>query len=77
MFTFTNSVDRDEMQHYVAFYLGLHCLQNYSFRGFPNTKGLPGKSLFIQWMKKSLLTDISSLFFKQLSATANCFRALA
>ena len=38
-FTFTNSVDPDEMQHYAAFCLGLHCLQQYSFRGFPNTKG--------------------------------------
>ena len=39
LFTFTNSVDPDEMQHYAAFHLGLHCLKNYSFRGFPNTKG--------------------------------------
>ena len=37
-FTFTNSVDPDEMQHYAVFYLGLHCLQKYSFRGFLNTK---------------------------------------
>ena len=28
--TFTNSVDPDEMQHYAAFHLGLHCLQNTS-----------------------------------------------
>ena len=33
-FTFTNNVDPDEMQHYVAFHLALHC-----FRGFLNTKG--------------------------------------
>ena len=33
-FTFTNSVDPDQMQHYAAFHLGLHCLQKYSFRGF-------------------------------------------
>ena len=26
-FTFTNSVDPDEMQHYAVFHLGLHCLQ--------------------------------------------------
>ena len=26
VFTFTNSVDTDEMQHYSAFHLGLHCL---------------------------------------------------
>ena len=38
-FTFTNSVDPDEMQHFAAFHLGLHCVQKYSFRGFPNTKG--------------------------------------
>ena len=25
-FNFTNSVDPDEMPHYVAFHLGLHCL---------------------------------------------------
>ena len=30
-FTFTNSVGPDEMQHYAAFHLGLHCLQKYSF----------------------------------------------
>ena len=35
LFTFTNSVDPDEMQHYAAFHLGLHCLQKYLFRGFP------------------------------------------
>ena len=33
-FTFTNSVGRDEMQHYAAFHLGLHYLQKY----FLNTK---------------------------------------
>ena len=38
-FTFTNSVDPDEMQHYAAFHLGLYCLQKFSFRGFPKTKG--------------------------------------
>ena len=34
-FTFANSVDPDEMQHYAAFYLGLHCLQKSLLRGFP------------------------------------------
>ena len=29
IFTFTNSVGPDEMQHYAAFHLGLHCLQKY------------------------------------------------
>ena len=38
--TFTNSENPDEMQHYAAFHLGLHCLQKYSFRGFPEYKGL-------------------------------------
>ena len=35
LFTFTNSVDPDEMQHYS---LVLHCLKKYSFRGFANTR---------------------------------------
>ena len=34
-FTFTNSVDPNEMQHCAAFHLGLHCLQKYLL----NTKG--------------------------------------
>ena len=38
-FTFTNSEDTDEMQHYAAFHLGLHYLQKELFRGFPNTIG--------------------------------------
>ena len=28
----SNSVDLDEMPHYVAFHLGLHCLLKYAFR---------------------------------------------
>ena len=35
LFTSTNSVD----PNYVAFHLGLHCLQKNPFGGFPNTKG--------------------------------------
>ena len=40
LFTFLNSVDPDEMQHIAAFHLNLHCLQKYSFRGFPEYKRL-------------------------------------
>ena len=29
-----NSADIDEMQHYVVFHLGLHCLPEYPFRAF-------------------------------------------
>ena len=32
VFTLTNSVDRDEMSHYVASHLGLHRLLMYAFR---------------------------------------------
>ena len=39
-FTFTNSVDPDEMQHCAPFLLGLHCLQKNLFRSFPECKGL-------------------------------------
>ena len=28
------NVDPDEMQHYAAFHLGLHCLHKYPSRGF-------------------------------------------
>ena len=48
-FTFTNSVDPDEMQHDAAFHLGLHCLKKYSFRGFPNTMG------YLLFMKSDLI----------------------
>ena len=39
IFTVTNSEDPDEMLHYAAFHLRLHCLAEYSFRGFQYTKG--------------------------------------
>ena len=32
IFTLTNSVDTDEMQHFVALYLGLRCLSKYLFK---------------------------------------------
>ena len=31
--------DPDEMQHYAAFQLGLHCVQKYPFRGVQYIKG--------------------------------------
>ena len=36
-FTFTNSVDPDEMQHNAAFYLGFHFLKKYSLGVSPFT----------------------------------------
>ena len=39
VFVLMNSVDLDEMPHYVAFYLNLHCLPKYLFKGFQYTKG--------------------------------------
>ena len=38
IFTFTNSVDPDEMQYNAAFHLGLHYLQKNSLSGFPEYK---------------------------------------
>ena len=35
--TSAKSVEPDEMQHYAAFRLGLHCLQKYPFRGYQYT----------------------------------------
>ena len=34
-----NSADSDEMPHYVAFHLCLHCLQKYLCRGLRTPKG--------------------------------------
>ena len=34
----SKSVDPVEMPHSVAFYLGLHCLPKYPFKGFQQTK---------------------------------------
>ena len=34
-----NSEDSDEMPHYGAFHLDLHCLPKYPFGSFPFTKG--------------------------------------
>ena len=39
-FVLANSVDPDEMLHYPAFHLGLHCLPKYPFRSFESTKML-------------------------------------
>ena len=37
--TSAKSVEPDEMPHYAAFHLGLHCLPKYRFRRFKHTKG--------------------------------------
>ena len=38
-FNSANSAEPDEMQHYAAFHLGLHCLPWYPFRGFQESIG--------------------------------------
>ena len=38
-FVIANCVDPDEMQHYAAFHLGLHCFPKYLFMGFWYTQG--------------------------------------
>ena len=38
--TLANNTGPDEMSHFAAFHLGLHCLPKYPFRGFPVYKGL-------------------------------------
>ena len=39
LFVLANSADPDEMPHYAAFHLGLHCLSKYPFLGFWSSKG--------------------------------------
>ena len=53
-----NSTDPDEMQHKVAFHLGLHCLPKYSL-GFPVYKGLKFRALpllIILWFRQQCFT---------------------
>ena len=38
-FVLESSADPDEMPHYAAFHLGLHCLQKYLFRSHQYRKG--------------------------------------
>ena len=38
VFILANSADPDEMPHYAAFHLGLHCLPKYPFEDFQPTK---------------------------------------
>ena len=45
-FTFTNSVDHDEMQLYAAIYLGLNSLQKYPASVFLNTKVLMASDVY-------------------------------
>ena len=72
-FTFTNSVDPDELPHYTAFHLGLHCLYKYLLRGFPVIKGLSMKlSVFFYqsvlacfWLSKELFRGDGSFAYPQ------------
>ena len=38
-FNLANIEEPDEIQHYAAFHLGIHCLTKYPFSGFLYTKG--------------------------------------
>ena len=42
-----NSADPHEIQLYAAFHMGLHCLPKYSYRGFPEYKGLRNITKFL------------------------------
>ena len=57
-FTFSNSVDPGEMQHYAAF----HSLQKYSFRGCLNTKGFFCSGIQFYLLLSPYLCFISLLY---------------
>ena len=57
VFVSANSVDPDEMQHDMAFHLGLHCLPKYAFKVH---KGLINPSLAINSLKHKFLVRIIS-----------------
>ena len=48
-FTFTSSVDPDEIAHYAAFHLGLHCLPKYPLSSFPNIRVKGRLNTYIQY----------------------------
>ena len=48
VFILTNSTDPDEMPHYAAFHLGLHCLQSTHLGEFSVYKGLRIKEFMIR-----------------------------
>ena len=44
-FELANSANPNEMPHYAAYHLSIHCLAKYIFRGFQSTKKLGSKLL--------------------------------
>ena len=66
-FVLTDSAYPDEMSHSAAFYLGLHCLPKYPFRGLLVFKGLKGTATLMITMfymkdlnKPGILLQVSS-----------------
>ena len=66
------------MQHYAAFHLGLHCLQKYTFRGFPKYKGLTGAMFLFQaegrLTVKKVGFDDTSIFSQNCDIFSPCAR---
>ena len=61
-FSLTNNVDPDEISHYTAFYLGLHCLQKYSLGGSVN-----------KWLFHFLLRSHSTVYLELLGENGTFF----
>ena len=59
-FVLANSVDPDEMSHYTAFHLGLHCLPKYMFRVYYS----------IQRVKKGKIEELFYLVKCQVNSPA-------
>ena len=58
IFILAKSAGPDEMQHIMAFHLGLHCLPKYPLKGFQYTKGKRSFSYF----KKSCFKGRVSIY---------------
>ena len=60
-----NNVNLDEMPHYAAFHLGLHCLSKYAFRSHKYVKGILGQV----WYLIALIPDLCRLSYVYTNST--------
>ena len=61
VFDLANSIDPDEMQLFVAFHLGSHCLPKYLFTGILPTKGYYAGAVKL-YERKQTHTNLSFSF---------------
>ena len=66
-FIFASSADPDEMPHYAAFHLGLHCLPKYLFAGIQNEKGIKKITVVVSQKHQNTYRNILAVYLHSLS----------